>query len=237
MGLMCVDQNKVSMIVTCYFLAYGFAGLFLFPLPDKLGCKKTMAVFAALHLFSQFIIIFVPVYTVRLVGFAMMGFCQLKNSVSYVWLFDLVETKHKSIVCGIMNSFDNITMTVLCLYFKFVSRHWTYLFYLLETLGVLSYIVLMLCVPDSPKWLLLNGRKKEAIAAFNYMAIVNRCPERIPEDANFVESNFTKNHLQLSVNQSIIGLIGEVRNKKYPKNIHTISSALVVTILTVISSL
>ena len=198
MGLMCVDQNTVSMIVTCYFLAYGFAGFFLFPLPDKLGCKKTMAVFGALHLTSQFIIIFVPIYTVRLVGFAMMGFCQLKNSVSYVWLFDLVENKHKSIVCGIMNAFDNITMTILCLYFKFVSKEWSYLFYLLEVLGVLSYVTLMVWVPDSPKWLLLNGRKKEAIAAFNTMAIVNRCKERIPEDANFVESNFARNQLSVS---------------------------------------
>jgi MFS family permease len=70
-----VNYNTINMIVTTYFLAYGIAGLFLFPLPDRYGCKSTMAVFGSLHLLSQILITYVPNYSVRLVAFGIMGCC------------------------------------------------------------------------------------------------------------------------------------------------------------------
>ena len=90
MGLMCVSRTMINYIVTAYFIAYSVAGLFMFAVPDQWGSKKTMAVFGTLHCLAQFTIIFVPDYTVRLLGYAMMGVCQLKNSVCYMWLFGLI---------------------------------------------------------------------------------------------------------------------------------------------------
>lgn len=75
MGLMCVPRATINYIVTAYFIGYSVAGLFMFALPDRLGSRKTMAIFGSLHLAGQFMIIFVPNYTVRLIGFAIMGSC------------------------------------------------------------------------------------------------------------------------------------------------------------------
>ena len=52
MGLMCEERSTINYIVTAYFVAYGCAGLMLFPLPDKWGCKKTMMVFGTLHVIA-----------------------------------------------------------------------------------------------------------------------------------------------------------------------------------------
>jgi hypothetical protein len=49
--------------------------LFLFSLPDKWGRWKTMAVFGTIHVLAQFTILLVPIYQVRMAGFAVMGAC------------------------------------------------------------------------------------------------------------------------------------------------------------------
>lgn len=42
--------------------------------------------------------------------------------------------------------------------------------------------------PESPRWLLYNGRVDEAIEAINYMAKFNGSSEKIPLDATFQET-------------------------------------------------
>ena len=157
-------------MVTSYFLAYGLAGLFLFSLPDKWGRWKTMAVFGTIHVASQFTIMLVPVYSVRLACFAVMGLCQLKNNMSYVWLFDLVESKHKSVCCGFMNALDTITLTVSTLYYLYVNKDWYYLCFFFTVIGAISHFYMIIFAPESPKWLLANNRRLEGISAFNRVA-------------------------------------------------------------------
>lgn len=113
------------------------------------------------------IIIFVPNYYVRLVAFTLMGVCQLKNSVSYVWMFDLLETKHKSIACGILNAFDNMTLGLTAVYYMFISRNWIYLQFFMSSVAFLCTLAVLIFVPESPKWHLIKGRKDEAIVNFN----------------------------------------------------------------------
>lgn len=90
MGLMCTDRSVINYMVTAYFVAYGFAGLLLFPLPDRLGSKKTMLFFGTAHVVAQFSILFVTGFYMRVVMMALLGLCQLKNSTCYVWMFGLI---------------------------------------------------------------------------------------------------------------------------------------------------
>ena len=66
--------------------------------------------------------------------------------------------------------------------------------------------VSFLCA-ESPKWLLLQGRREEAIKSLNFIAKVNRSPNRIPEDAMFVECAMgtnLENNQTYNVNQSVM---------------------------------
>ena len=155
---MCVSRTTINFMVTAYFIAYSVAGIFMFAVPDQWGSKKVMAVFGTLHLFAQYAIIFVPNYTVRLLGFGIMGACQLKNSVSYMWLFGLIQRKHTSISCGILNSWDTLTLSVIAVYYTFISNNWFGLMLSMTILGTVGNVI-MLFMPESPGWLLQHGRK------------------------------------------------------------------------------
>jgi len=112
-----------------------------------------MAVFGTLHCIAQFAIIFIPNYYVRLAGFAVMGACQLKNSVCYMWLFGLIQRKHTSVCCGLLNAWDTLTLTVLTVYFLYFSKNWFPLILATTALGFLGNTIMMF-IPDCPAWLL-----------------------------------------------------------------------------------
>lgn len=173
MGLICTDRSYINAIVTGYFIAYGLAGLLLYELPDKWGRKRTIMIFGSIHTACQFLIIFVPNYYVRFFGFTLMGSCQLKNSISYVWLFDLVQQKDKPIAVGVLNAWDCLTISVVSFYYKFVSKHWFSLYFTMSLVGFTSLMILTFIIPESPKWLLHNKRRSEAIDSFNLIAKIN----------------------------------------------------------------
>lgn len=134
----------------------------------------------------------------RVAMMAVLGACQLKNSTCYVWMFGLIQRKHASMCCGLLNTWDTVTLTVLTLYFRYWNKNWFYLYFSLTVLGALSMLFMMVLAPESPKWLILQGRKKEAISAFNNIAKLNGSKERIEDDAIFEEENLPRIGLNTS---------------------------------------
>jgi len=88
-------------------------------------------------------------------------------------MFELVESKHKQMVNGVINAFDTSTLAFTSLYFLYVSRDWIYLYLTLAVAAAIAQTTLVLLIPESPKWLLIKGRRTEAIAALNRIAAFN----------------------------------------------------------------
>ena len=164
---MCVSRSKISLIVTAYVFAFGLAGMLFVRLPDKWGRRKTQAIFGSIHILMQLFIIFIPVFYIRLICYAVMGACQLKNSGCYGWLYDLLETKHKAVASGFLTGFDSLSMTIIPLYFLYLNKNWFNLFFGLTVLSGISHFGMLYFSPESPKWLLIQNRRQEAISAFN----------------------------------------------------------------------
>ena len=95
-----------------------------------------------------------PTYAARLTGLLIYGLTQIKNTVPYVYLLDLVPAAYSTSMNVSITSFDSATMAVACLYFIFVSKDWFPLIFGLTLLSTISLFVIVFILPESPIWLL-----------------------------------------------------------------------------------
>ena len=110
----------------------------------------------------------------------------MKNSVSYAWLSECVSIDNKPTAVTIISLANATPVLINCLVFIYVSRDW----FMVNLIAVIvSYFALFISFfcPESPKWLLCKGKRKEAIQCLNKIAKFNGRIERIPDTARFVE--------------------------------------------------
>ena len=131
-------------------------------------------------LVCETVMLLVPNYYVRLIGFFGIGAAQVKNTAAYNWLSESVAIEDKSTAYTIINIVDAIPLFVICMYIMFVSKNWFHLNFWIVCIGYSALVVLLFC-PESPQWLLYSGRRKDAIKVFNKIARCNGSHSRISE--------------------------------------------------------
>ncbi len=71
-----------------------------------------------------------------------------------------METKNKSSAVTAMNMLDSFTMVGFGLYVLFISKNWLYIEIATYFLSILSFVGILIVMPESPKWFLINGKQK-----------------------------------------------------------------------------
>jgi MFS transporter, SP family, xylose:H+ symportor len=191
MDLMCTPAATIGLIITAYYIGYIIGGLFS-GLPDKYGRKISLAFSLAISNLGLTIMLFSSSFTLRLISFGLLGLSQIKNVVSYVWLSECVPLPLKPRSYTLINIADALPMVIVCIYYLAISRDWIYINIVMTVVSYIAWFLIPFC-PESPRWLLVNGRKAEAIEVLNYMAKANGSSYRIPITADFVEdpTNYT----------------------------------------------
>ena len=92
MGLMCMSITKVNFLIVIWFIMFGIGGFLTWPLPDKIGRKRTTIIFATGAAFAQALVLFQSSYLLRAIGMGLMGFLSAtKNSAVFPWLFEFMQ--------------------------------------------------------------------------------------------------------------------------------------------------
>lgn len=177
----------MSLLGSLYFIFFGLGGLLTFPVMDKIGRRKTHFIFSTSHLLAQALIIFVPTFAARAAGFSLMGFMMAKNSLAVTWAFEYVQKEAKPLANSAINSLEFLVFIVAGLYYLLISRDWWPLIQVYFCVHIFGYILVTALCVESPKWLLFQSRRKEAIDALNYIAKVNRSKFRISASTQFTE--------------------------------------------------
>ena len=156
-------------------------------LPIFAGAKRAVVLGSFITLAAYTVIMFCNNLQVRTIAFAFMGLGMVvKNAFSFEWLVGCVPTQNKTDCTTCINCVDAVPMAVFCLYVAYVDKDWQGIN--LVSLYVCWLAFILACFfPESPKYLLNESRREEAIAALNYMAWINGSNNRIPETAQFVE--------------------------------------------------
>ena len=188
MNLMCSSEVRTNFLIIAYTISFGVAGFLFFPLPEIYGRRITVLITFAFSLIAQYILAFSPVYYVKILGFVMLGLCQMKNTLGYVWSSELVPTRNNVAVNASISSLDQLTPGIACFYFLYVSRDIVPLLIGVTVLGTLGFVLDALILPESPIWLLNQGRTKDAIQVLNYIGRFNGVKTQLPETTLFKET-------------------------------------------------
>ena len=127
MNLLCVTPAIIGLIFTMERITEGVIGLSIVGLTDRLGRRRSALLFFSINLLAQTIIIFCPWYSTRMLGYILYACGNIKNSIFYVWIFEMIETRHKSSACTVINAMDSSTMIGFGLYVLFISKNWLYI--------------------------------------------------------------------------------------------------------------
>ena len=92
------------------------------------------------------------------------GFMQLKVGVSYVWLQESVHSSDKVKGNTMINVWDALPVIQwsTLMYFG-LARNWLIIHVVHLSLGYFALAIVFFSLVESPKWLLMKGRKGEAI--------------------------------------------------------------------------
>jgi len=227
MGLECASKNRTAMMASSFLISYGVAGVLFFSVPDRWGRRKSFMTFLSINLFAQFLMIFVPTYWARVTGYSLMGLSSQKVGMSYVYLFELLDSSHKSMGSSVINSVDCSVTLFTCFYFYFICSHWMPLVLAVTALSSVTALIFFSVVPESPKWLLLKGRRSEAIEALNRIGSFNGSSNRVPANAQFMESETPQEKERAeSVRQSQIGLEASIFSHKNAVDVVSVYTSL-----------
>ena len=150
MNLVCTSMVPMNFMMSARYIAYGISGFILFSIPDNYGRKWTTAITGAVMIFAQLLMIFVPTYEARLIGFILFGVAMLKMTVPFVYMYELVPSQNVVAISATMCSFDLSTLMIFNLYLLYISRDWFPLIFAMTILATLALIFAVICIPESP---------------------------------------------------------------------------------------
>ena len=94
LDMTCLSESEMVEFTSMFFVGFA-AGLVLFPMPEKLGIKKTMSILMPLFCVFSGLSVFGQSIHVKEVGLFMQGFMHMKIMLAYSHMFELTDETNK----------------------------------------------------------------------------------------------------------------------------------------------
>ncbi|GAA6230521.1 solute carrier family 22 member 5-like isoform X2 [Lates japonicus] len=196
--LVCSEQWKQPFTSTIYFLGVLVGSFFSGQLSDRFGRKPVLFATMAVQTIFTFAEIFSPSWTVFSILLFISGLGQISNYVSAFVLGSEILTGNVRVLFSSMGVCLGFAFGYMMLpLFAYFLRDWRSLLLALSLPGLL-YLPLWWSIPESPRWLLSQGRVEEAEAIVRKAAKWNKvqAPGVIFEDysADKIETHPKEHH-------------------------------------------
>lgn len=172
-GLICGRAHMVSVVEMCFLAGAAVGSVSSGWISDRFGRKHTLMSFVLVQIVSGTLI----AYSANLAMFMTMrvfaGFASMTVTVvSFVLVVELVSGKWRTIT-GILNILPVPISYILMAVIAYFVRDWRTL-QLAITLPWLCMLPIWYCMPESPRWLLAQGRLNDLYALVERAAELNQ---------------------------------------------------------------
>uniref|UniRef100_A0A3Q1BB54 Major facilitator superfamily (MFS) profile domain-containing protein n=1 Tax=Amphiprion ocellaris TaxID=80972 RepID=A0A3Q1BB54_AMPOC len=189
--LVCGEQWKQPFTSTIYFLGV-LAGSFISgQVSDRFGRKPVLFATLAIQTIFSFVGIFAPSWTVLSIILFISGLGQISNYVSAFVLGTEILAGNVRVLFSSLGVCMGFALGYMMLpLFAYFLRDWKSLLLALSVPGVI-YLPAWWFIPESPRWLLTQGRVEEAEAIVRHAAKKNKveAPQVLFEDYNYEHYN------------------------------------------------
>ncbi|RVE64120.1 hypothetical protein OJAV_G00143120 [Oryzias javanicus] len=194
--LVCSEQWKQPFTSTIFFIGVLLGSFFSGPLSDRFGRKPVLFATMAAQTFFTFVSVFTTTWIVFTILLFINGLGQISNFVAALVLGAETLTGNVRVLYSSMGTCCGFAvgymLLPLCAYFL---RDWRSLLLALSVPCV-AYIPLWWILPESPRWLLSQGRIEDAEAVVKKAAKWNKvqAPRNIFESNTVEVTNSKKEH-------------------------------------------
>ncbi|KAJ6636443.1 Organic cation transporter protein [Pseudolycoriella hygida] len=172
-NLVCDEENLVYVVEMCFLAGAAIGSICSGWVSDRFGRRHTLmvlilmqAIFGILVAFSTSLTMFMVLRII--LGFASMGV----TMVSFVLVVELVSGKWRTII-GVLDILPVAVSYILIAGIAYAVPQWRQL-QLVITVPWISFLFAWYYLPESPRWLLENGKIEELIKVINIAAKWNK---------------------------------------------------------------
>ena len=171
---MCASSLKLGFLGAGYLTAQAIFFLVFLKVVPMFGLRIVWQMTVLIQLLLYGILQASPYYSVTMLAMIFSGAVSGRFAFSYVYLGDLLHSKHLSAVTAVFQGLDALTIAFWSLYFRYISNNYRYFFSFvcLILLGVLFLARFFLV--ESPSYLFQNGKKEQAKSIFVRIAAFNK---------------------------------------------------------------
>lgn len=209
--LVCSEQWKKPFTSTVFFLGV-LSGCFVSgPLSDRFGRKPVFFITMGVQAIFTLAAIFSPSYDVFAILYFLNGLGQISNYISAFVLGTEILTGKVRVLFSSMGICVSYAIGYMFLpLLAYLLRDWKSLTLVLSVPGLL-YLPLWWFIPESPRWLLSQGRVEEAEAILRKAALKNKvhAPPAILADVHLQDN---KGQTQERYNFFTLVRIADIRN-------------------------
>ncbi|KAM9348840.1 organic cation/carnitine transporter 2-like [Symphorus nematophorus] len=172
--LVCSEQWKQPLTSTVFFVGVLFGSFFSGQLSDRFGRKPVLFATMAVQTVCTFVQVFSASWTVFTILLFINGLGQISNYVAALVLGAEILTGDVRVLYSSMGTCLGFAVGYMILpLFAYFLRDWRSLLLALSVPGLL-YIPMWWFIPESPRWLLSQGRVEEAEAIVRKAAKWNK---------------------------------------------------------------
>ncbi|ELT90484.1 hypothetical protein CAPTEDRAFT_108871, partial [Capitella teleta] len=153
---------------------------------QRFGRKRTVLLCHTIRCIGAYLCLYSPIYELFAFGRVIMGITSPNATLSlYIIVAEVTSMEWRSTFGVLWNIFGAVGGMLIPWIAYFVRDH----FYLMAIYmwPLFFYFAYALLLDESPRWLVSQGREKEAIKILNRIAKVNKASEGLPEGSHFKE--------------------------------------------------